>query len=195
MSTYIYCLKNCFDYRGKATRSEYWYFMVGRMLLFSVFLLLYSYNIFNSLQYGRYGNTTPGTVVVVTIIGAAILGIWDFLAGLAVTVRRLNDIQWPIYCLAALVVPYANLVLLIACGCVKGKLSNDDKIFVLNRLLNELHQEFMKQGPQSGLVFIPCPEYGQEVAELAALKISDSGKYQASYSGGCFAIKAIKKAA
>lgn len=192
MSTYIHCLKNCFDYKGKAKRSEYWYFMIGRMLLFSALILLYSYNIFNSLQ---YGSTTPGAIAVVAIFAAVIFSVWDFLAGLAVTARRLNDIQWPIYCLAAFLIPYANLVLLIACGCVKGKLSNDDKIFVLNRLLNELHQEFMKQGPQSGLVFIPCPGYGQEVAELAALKISDSGKYQATYSDGCFAIKALRKAA
>lgn len=195
MNTYISCMKRCLDFGGTAARAEYWIFIVASLLVGCVELFLYSAVVAENVRYGQFDVFRIGGMLGAVYLAFFAYGLWNLVAFFALTARRLNEIQWPLYCLLVFVVPYAGFLAMVLFGIVPGKLSNEQKIFVLNRLLNELHQEFMKQGPQSGLVFIPCPEYGQEVAELAALKISDSGKYQASYSGGCFAIKAIKKAA
>lgn len=195
MSTYISCMKRCLDFSSKAAKPEYWLFILSSILVGFIEVFLYIAIVADTLRYEQFNIFRFGGLMSAVYLIFLVHGVWSFVAFLAVTARRLNDIQWPLYCLLMFIVPYAGVAAMVVFGLVPGKLSNDQKIFALNRLLNELHQEFMKKGPQSGLVFIPCPDYGQEVAELAALKICDSGKYQASYSGGCFAIKAIKKAA
>ena len=77
------CLKKSFTYRGRASRSEYWYFCLAHAT--AVIILLILLVSFDSLH------SRKGTVSVAAALGAFYL--ITFEPFLAVTVRRLHDMS------------------------------------------------------------------------------------------------------
>ena len=75
------CLKKSFTYRGRASRSEYWYFCLAHAT--AVIILLILLVSFDDLH------SRKGTVAVAAALGAFYL--ITFAPFLAVTVRRLHD--------------------------------------------------------------------------------------------------------
>lgn len=195
--TYFDCLKRAFDFSSRAMRKEYWLFILGRIVLFAALLTIYGLYTLGSVQQLEAANFSlgdGGVMAVLAIVGGAIL-FWDFIAGVSLTARRLNDLEWPIYLVAATFIPYINIAFMVFLGFMKGKPRSSEKIEILTRLLDEIHDFIVSQGYREDLLLFPCPDYGKEVAELAVMKIVDSGMYEASFSDGCFAIKSISKAA
>ena len=72
-----------FDFSGRATRSEYWYFYLFNFLVFMVYYIA----LFAMLGSGSRDSSAVGYLSVMIIIYALVMTI----PSLAVTVRRLHD--------------------------------------------------------------------------------------------------------
>lgn len=103
-------LKNYANFEGRARRSEYWYFVLGNILL-----LVPLYAI------GIGGILNESSVLSTLGIGLyAILALGTFIPGLAVGVRRLHDINksgWNyLFCL----IPFVGGIILLVWFCTEG---------------------------------------------------------------------------
>jgi uncharacterized membrane protein YhaH (DUF805 family) len=96
------CLSNYATFRGRAPRSEYWYFV-----LFQVFASLVAGAISAKLELN----------LITTLVELAL-----FLPSLAVAVRRLHDIDKSGWWLLVGLVPLIGWVFIIIWACTKGSL-------------------------------------------------------------------------
>lgn len=100
-----YCFRNYIGFSGRAARSEYWYWV-----LFVVLLTIVAWLIDMTV----FGFNTTGVNPISVIVGLATL-----LPGLAVSVRRLHDIDrtgwWVLLALTVI-----GAIVLIVWACMRG---------------------------------------------------------------------------
>jgi len=92
-------LKHYFDFKGVATRKEYW--------LFFFFTLLF--NVILGIIDAATGMSMQGSMGVLGVI----FGLLIFVPSMAIMVRRLHDAGFSAWWLLLLIVPFGFLVLLI----------------------------------------------------------------------------------
>lgn len=111
MKYFIYCLKNYFKFSGRATRSEYWYFVLFG-LLFSLTAMLIDFSI--------------GTFYIEEGIGifSSIYTLAILIPSLAVTVRRLHDTNRSAWWLLISLIPIIGLIVLTVFYCQDSKEDN-----------------------------------------------------------------------
>ena len=111
MKYFIYCLKNYFKFSGRATRSEYWYFVLFG-LLFSLAAMLIDFSI--GTFYIEEGIGIFSSIYTLTIL----------IPSLAVTVRRLHDTNRSAWWLLISLIPIIGLIVLIVFYCQDSKEDN-----------------------------------------------------------------------
>mgnify|MGYP000296513432 FL=1 len=111
MKYFIYCLKNYFKFSGRATRSEYWYFVLFG-LLFSLAAMLIDFSI--GTFYIEEGIGIFSSIYTLTIL----------IPSLAVTVRRLHDTNRSAWWLLISLIPIIGLIVLTVFYCQDSKEDN-----------------------------------------------------------------------
>ena len=111
MKYFIYCLKNYFKFSGRATRSEYWYFVLFG-LLFSLAAMLIDFSI--GTFYIEEGIGIFSSIYTLTIL----------IPSLAVTVRRLHDTNRSAWWLLISLIPIIGLIVLTVFYCQDSKVDN-----------------------------------------------------------------------
>jgi len=134
------CYSNYATFSGRASRSEYWFFVLFHMLLVTVGVVL----------------IPIGIGLVILIIG----GLVNFLPSLSVLVRRLHDTDrsgwWYWICL----IPLVGIVLLLIWLCTRG--SWGDNRYGFDPLAGE--------GPPPPYAAGPRPALTDELSRLAKLR-------------------------
>jgi len=93
-----------FVYRGRASRSAYWWFVLFEAIVWIVLDLLFI------IPAGMHN--TPAIFAVLFIV-LGLVGIYLFLVGLALLVRRLHDIDRTGWWVLIGLVPFGSIVLLV----------------------------------------------------------------------------------
>ena len=107
MNYFIYCLKNYFNFSGRATRSEFWYFMLF-VLLFGIVITLIE------VIMGTYDSG-----ILSLIYNLALL-----FPTLAVSTRRLHDTNRSGWWNLIMLVPIIGIIVLIVFYCQDSKEDN-----------------------------------------------------------------------
>ena len=107
MNYFIYCLKNYFNFSGRATRSEFWYFMLF-VLLFGIVITLIE------VIMGTYDSG-----ILSLIYNLALL-----FPTLAVSTRRLHDTNRSAWWLLISLIPIIGLIVLTVFYCQDSKEDN-----------------------------------------------------------------------
>ena len=94
---YLTCLKKYVNVSDRATRSEFWYFVLVNFVISVVLSVL--------------GLTTIGVIYAIAML----------LPSIAVYARRLNDIKKSLWFMLLLFVPVVNLISVIVFGCTPSK--------------------------------------------------------------------------
>ena len=111
MKYFIYCLKNYFKFSGRATRSEYWYFVLFGLLL-SLAAMLIDFSI--ETYYIEEGIGIFSSIYTLAIL----------IPSLAVTVRRLHDTNRSAWWLLISLIPIIGTIVLIVFYCQDSKEDN-----------------------------------------------------------------------
>jgi uncharacterized membrane protein YhaH (DUF805 family) len=106
MNAYLYCMRHYADFSGRASRSEYWLFVLFFVIIYAVCLLI-DYNTFWS-----------GQMTIMPLSTAAYLV--HFIPGLAVLVRRLHDTDRSGWWLLISLVPVLGSLWLLVLLCTEG---------------------------------------------------------------------------
>jgi uncharacterized membrane protein YhaH (DUF805 family) len=93
-----------FVYRGRASRSAYWWFVLFEAIVWIVLDLVFI------IPAGMHN--TPAIFAVLFIV-LGLVGIYLFLVGLALLVRRLHDIDRTGWWVLISLVPFGSIVLLV----------------------------------------------------------------------------------
>ena len=109
MNYFIYCLKNYFNFSGRATRSEFWYFMLF-VLLFGIVIKLIEV----IMGMGIYDSG-----ILSLIYDLALL-----IPTLAVSTRRLHDTNRSGWWNLIMLVPIIGIIVLIVFYCQDSKEDN-----------------------------------------------------------------------
>ncbi len=110
MNYFIYCLKNYFNFSGRATRSEFWYFTLF-CLLFGMLIMLIEYML-------GIGNVKE-TGILSLIFDLALV-----FPSLAVSTRRLHDTNRSGWWNLIILVPIIGIIVLIVFYCQDSKEDN-----------------------------------------------------------------------
>lgn len=110
MNWYLKCLKQYFDFSGRARRKEYWLFC-----LFNV-IIAYILSVIDS----AIGLTFPVGIVELGILGV-IYSLLLFIPGLAVCVRRLHDIGKSGWFYLIGLIPLVGAIILLIWFCKEGE--------------------------------------------------------------------------
>lgn len=97
MNWYLKCLKQYCDFSGRATRTEYWMFVLFNIIFSILFSVIGAYMDLMWLQF---------------VYGVAVL-----LPGLAVTVRRMHDIGKSGWMILVSLIPLVGSIWLIVLEC------------------------------------------------------------------------------
>jgi uncharacterized membrane protein YhaH (DUF805 family) len=97
------CLRKFAVFNGRASRTEFWFWRLFEILLVSALTIL------DAFAFGTAPRAFSGIAILVL-----------FLPGLAVTVRRLHDINMSGWLALASLVPPIGPVALIVMGCLRG---------------------------------------------------------------------------
>ncbi|MDC9596954.1 DUF805 domain-containing protein [Xenorhabdus anantnagensis] len=108
MNWYFSVLKNYAEFSGRARRKEYWMFRLFDIII-SIALFVLGTVIDESAGFGLL----------------VIYGILTFIPSLAVAVRRLHDTNHSGWWLLMLLIPFANIILLIF-FCLEGTAGDND---------------------------------------------------------------------
>ena len=100
MQWYIKCLKNYVTFSGRAQRAEYWYFVLFNLLVGVALSLV-------DMLLGTYDSGTGNGLL------AGIYTLAVFLPGLAVTIRRLHDIDRRGWWVLIIFVPLIGILVLL----------------------------------------------------------------------------------
>ena len=109
MNYFIYCLKNYFNFSGRATRSEFWYFM----------LFLFLFGIVIKLIEVIMGMGIYDSGILSLIYDLALL-----IPTLAVSTRRLHDTNRSGWWNLIMLVPIIGIIVLIVFYCQDSKEDN-----------------------------------------------------------------------
>ena len=102
------CLRNLFNFSGRARRKEYWFYML------ILFLLTIFINVFVLLVVGfMVGNLDDYTMSILTNITSSLLVIVFIIPSFAVNVRRMNDINHSGWWLLISFVPMIGSILFL----------------------------------------------------------------------------------
>lgn len=113
---FSYCLRNCFDFSGRASRNEYWSFTLINLAVTAALAVVFGYpnSDFSSTQ------TASGTVSYLSIGESGtpfvVYSLIMIIPAVAVTCRRLHDRDhtgWWVFW--ACILPILNLVILVFC--------------------------------------------------------------------------------
>jgi len=104
--TISYCFRNYVGFSGRAARSEYWYWVLFVLLLQIVAWLI---------DMTLFGFNTTGVNPIGVIVSLATL-----LPGLAVSVRRLHDIDRAGWWVLLGLIPVIGWIVLIYWACLRG---------------------------------------------------------------------------
>lgn len=97
------CLNKYVDFKGRARRSEFWYFVLFQFILSILAAII------DKVIFGTNGN----------LLGAVVaLGL--FLPGLAVSVRRLHDINRSGWWVLVALIPLIGWLVVLYWNCQKG---------------------------------------------------------------------------
>ena len=111
----VTCLRKYAVLRGRARRSEYWYFRLFVFLLYVIAILVtanYGHGNPTALERMRYDDVRNGLLVMVYL--------GTFLPMCAVTVRRLHDLSFSTWWLLIAAVPVVGLLTLVVFYCLPG---------------------------------------------------------------------------
>jgi uncharacterized membrane protein YhaH (DUF805 family) len=112
----VQAYRNAFVYRGRASRSAYWWFTLFNALL--DIALQKGPNIF-------LGSSPPGSVqenaAIKVLIVVLLAYVWLFLVGLALTVRRLHDTDRSGWWALLLLVPFVGWITLLIFTLLRGR--------------------------------------------------------------------------
>ena len=106
MNAYLYCMRHYADFSGRASRSEYWLFVL-------IFFIIYA--VCFALDYNVIG-IGPSGIPPLTLIAYLV----HFVPGLAVLVRRLHDIDRSGWWLLISLVPVLGSIWLLVLLCSEG---------------------------------------------------------------------------
>lgn len=110
MKWYLKCLKQYFDFSGRARRKEYWLFCLFNLII------AYILNVIDSV----IGLTFPVGIVELGILGV-IYSILLFIPGLAVGVRRLHDIGKSGWFYLIGLIPLVGAIIVLIWFCKEGE--------------------------------------------------------------------------
>ena len=110
--------KGYVDFKGRSTRSDYWFAYSAHVLIFFVFYLLDA--VFERMAY-ETGSMDVFTISVILLLIFFAFGIAAVLPGIAITVRRLRDAgyNWP-YIFIPLI-PFVGIFIFIFLLCQPTK--------------------------------------------------------------------------
>ncbi|SET34396.1 DUF805 domain-containing protein [Thorsellia anophelis] len=109
MRYYLMALKNCFNFKGRASRSEFWVFT---LVNYFIIYFLYFVFIFSS----EYNETLAGGALVLSLSLSLVLVV----PSVSVSIRRLHDTNRTGWLFLLSFVPIIGTVLLIYWYCLKG---------------------------------------------------------------------------
>lgn len=110
MKWYLKCLKQYFDFSGRARRKEYWLFCLFNLII------AYILNVIDS----AIGLTFPVGIVELGILGV-IYSLLLFIPGLAVCVRRLHDIGKSGWFYLIGLIPLVGAIIVLIWFCKEGE--------------------------------------------------------------------------
>ena len=110
MNWYLKCLKQYFDFSGRARRKEYWMFCLFNLII------AYILNVIDS----AIGLTFPVGIVELGILGV-IYSLLLFIPGLAVGVRRLHDIGKSGWFYLIGLIPLVGAIIVLIWFCKEGE--------------------------------------------------------------------------
>jgi uncharacterized membrane protein YhaH (DUF805 family) len=106
MNAYTYCMRHYADFSGRASRAEYWLFVL-------FFIIIYAACI--AIDYAVFGAGQSGIPVL-----ALLAYLIHFIPGLAVLVRRLHDVDRSGWWLLISLVPVIGGIWLLVLLCSEG---------------------------------------------------------------------------
>ena len=97
IQSFLLAWKNAFVFKGKTSRKDFWFFQLASFILFLI--LNIAQNLLVNLQYAFFTRDYSFFSIIFAVIGQTIsivsffyiLG--NFIVGLSISVRRLNDIS------------------------------------------------------------------------------------------------------
>ena len=110
MKWYLKCLKQYFDFSGRARRKEYWLFCLFNLII------AYILNVIDS----AIGLTFPVGIVELGIL-SVIYSLLLFIPGLAVCVRRLHDIGKSGWFYLIGLIPLVGAIIVLIWFCKEGE--------------------------------------------------------------------------
>ncbi|OTA20286.1 membrane protein [Xenorhabdus beddingii] len=112
MYWYLNVLKNYTCFRGRARRKEFWYFVLFQIL--AVLIISFLERLFAVANPEVYMGWFSAIYLLLT-----------FLPALAVTARRLHDINYSGWWLLLHLIPFVGNVILLALAALKGQVGNN----------------------------------------------------------------------
>ena len=107
------------DFKGRASRKQYWMFALGNGILMLGILVSMVYALFNSSTSFDFGGLT-GFIVLLCIVALAL-----FLPTLAIQVRRLHDIGWSGWWILVSFIPYIGGLVLVVLYCLPSQVGTN----------------------------------------------------------------------
>jgi len=125
MEWYMEAWRNTFDFSGRATRSEYWWYnLVNSAVMFVISFAFSAYMMTSVLNTQYY---EPNMFVIMSIFGVMIIfGIATFIPTLSVSVRRLHDVGMSGWWLLIGLVPLLGPLYLLYKFCCDSELGEND---------------------------------------------------------------------
>lgn len=114
MKYYLQVLKNYAEFNGRARRKEYWQFSLFHILI----IILLVIPLMISMPDTQTSGPSPLIIIAATLLGIYILG--TFLPSLAVTVRRLHDINKSGWYYLTSFIPYAGGIIILVLTAKNG---------------------------------------------------------------------------
>ena len=105
------CFKNCFNFKGRASRSEYWWFFLFIVMVNAVFEILTRIMYPSGLEYN---------ILLVAIL--IIICLFLAIAQIAVAARRLHDIGKSGWFQLLELIPVVGAIILIVLFCQRSDL-------------------------------------------------------------------------
>lgn len=109
MKYYLSVMTNYAEFNGRARRKEFWMFVLFNIIITFIAMILDS----------LLGTTNP-TLVVAGGYLELIVAVIHFVPGLAVTVRRLHDINKSGWFMCVIFIPLAGFIWLLVMECTNG---------------------------------------------------------------------------
>ena len=95
MKWYIKCIRQYADFKGRASREEYWMFTLFNFLIVMVLLLiplfLVGFSTVSTALEGGYSDNSEGNTFILAWVPVILYGLFILSPNLAVTVRRFHD--------------------------------------------------------------------------------------------------------